>query len=292
MVKGKHHHKPSRQLGHIAFSKTGRAFKVAEPLPSRKEDLEATIVAKFVGRLRSSEGRDLCIPTKGDQWPDFETSEGEVRIGIEIVEVLNIGHARKRRVQELYASRVRELLGDEYGRLTGLTITLDDGYQDPPYPLLNSKAGQALVQSIVDNLRSELPRLERLEIGRMFVARWQTEPSKPQTGAGGYRVAPPDSGSLPEIGYSGIFPALSTDVQFLLSQAIAHKISKNYPVYSKGKLILLAYEVFSLSVDQAPSRAAALARNFLSKQKHPFDEVWYFYPYAAEASGHIERIWP
>jgi hypothetical protein len=103
---------------------------MVEKLPTNKDDIEAAVVDKFLKRLRKYEGRDFSSPDRSEPWPDFECSEGAVRVGIELVELMNEEHGHKRRTQKLYAAQVQEHLGQDYLRLSGLDITLFDNYQD------------------------------------------------------------------------------------------------------------------------------------------------------------------
>lgn len=282
--------KPSTPLGHIVFPKKGKPHRVLEPLPGSAKDLEATIIEKFAGALRHFEKRGLSKPLPCDPWPDFEAREGKNHIGIEIVEIINPDHARKRALQGQYARQVRGLINDISPRLAGLSIQLIDGYQNPRYPPLNTAAGQQLASFIADRLRSEVEILEALK--RFVVRRWQRGPDRPEAGAFFTRVAPKESGIPVTLHFHGSFPEAVSVTENLLRRSIEGKLMKRYPQYKKGHLWLLAYEVFSMSVGPKPSKAALIARQMLQGQSHPFDEVWYIHPYAGKPLGHIERILP
>lgn len=292
MAKRKGPRKPSQPLGHIVFPKHGRPHHVVETLPESKEDLEAAVVGKFIGALWHFEGRVLAPPTHTGQWPDFETQEENVRVGIEVVEVVNVEHARKRHLQEQYRSRVVELVAKTLPRLRGLWIRLHDGYQDPPYPPIRSRAGKQLAQSIADSLHSVVDELEKMALGRLRVYKWQERATTPSSGAIVKRFAPRDAGVAAIISYLGSFPVSVTITESLLSRAIEGKLEKSYPSYSGGRLWLLAYEVGYPSVHPKPSASAAIAKSLLQQGAHPFDEVWYIFPYAHKDLGSIERVWP
>lgn len=282
--------KPSAPLGHIVFPKKGKPYRVLEPLPASAKDLEAAIVDKFVGALRHFEKRELSNPLPCDPWPDFEAQECKKHYGIEVVEIINPEHARRRAIQAQYAQQIRGLINDISPRLAGLSVQLIDGYQDPPYPPLNTAVGQQLASFIADQLRSEVEKLEAL---KQFVVRhWQRGPERPEAGAFFTRVAPKESGIPVTLHFLGSFPEAVSVSENLLSQSIEGKLRKSYTKYKKGRLCLLAYEVFSMSVGPKPSKAAAIARELLDSQLHPFDEVWYIHPYAGKPLGHIERVWP
>ena len=282
--------KPSSPLGHIVFPGKGKPYQVIETLPDSSDDLESAIVRKFIGALKHFENRELCDLQRGNVWPDFRCKERGQIIGIEIVEVVNQVHAKNRHIQDRYLKRIRELIDDVYACLAGLRIDLIDGYQQPPYPSLTTKAGRLLSQFIADNLKAEIENLERLQ--GLCVRRWQKGPTVPEAGAFIRRTAPLSSGSPAVLRFQGTFSDRLNIVENLLKSAIEGKINKNYPELSEGKLWLLAYEVFGVSVVPRPSTALDLAEKLLQSREHPFDEVWYIFPYAQQTLGHIEKVWP
>ncbi len=290
MSKSKKPRKPSSPLGHIVFPKKGRPYPVIETLPDSADDLETVIVEKFTGALKHFEKRELSNLQRGDLWPDFKCKERDEIVGVEVVEVVNREHAGKRHIQEQYAARIRELIDDIYPRLAGLRIDLIDGDQQPPYPSLATKAGWLLAHFIADNLKAEVEKFEQLQ--RLGIRRWQKGPNLPEAGAFITRIAPRESGSAAVLRFQGTFPESLSVGESLLKNAIEGKLSKNYPRFSEGKLWLLAYEVFGVSVGPKPSKALDLARQLLQSRQHPFDEVWYIWPYAEKTLGHIEKVWP
>ena len=78
-------------------------------------------------------------------------------------------------------------------------------------------------------------------------------------------------------------------LETLLSRAIEGKLNKNYPRYQNGRLWLLAY---SYDPRILQPEAIAQAKVLLESRQHPFDEVWCFFPYAAQDLGAIEKVWP
>lgn len=286
--------KPSQPLGHVIFP---QKVLVREDLPDFKEELETVIVKKFIGSLKHFAERHLSQPVKSDPWPDFLCKEGEATIGIEVVEVINVDHARKRKLQEDYSEHIRQLIADFCPRLSGLTIILNDNYQEAPYPPIEKPAGKKLAQSITDNIRSILEQLENIPMNGIRVYRWQKGPHHPTTGAIVRRVAPKDARLPAVLGFFGCFPENVSVIESLLSRTIKHKIAKKYPEFKEGQLILLAYEVGSCSVANSDSTAVRLAQNELRRNIHPFAEVWYIYPYAPmgldnKDLGHIVKVWP
>jgi len=117
------------------------------------------------------------------------------------------------------------------------------------------------------------------------------ERDSPKAGIYGSRIADHNTGIKPQVRFLGTFPENVGATRSLLADSIEHKISVNYTNYDKGRLILLAYEV-ALSVDPGESQAIEQARELLKNKRHPFDEVWYLFPYASDDLDHLRRIWP
>ncbi len=284
--------KPSSPLGHIVFPKKGPVRKVIEQLPENKEGLEQAIVNRFAGALTHFYKRHIENIEKSDPWPDFEGYEGKDTIGIEIVELVNSRHNILRRTQEEYQAAILEQMGDSVNLFSGLHITLNDSYQMPPYPKVNSPEGQEIVTIFVENLVECADEIANYEVGRVFIREWQKEDGKPKIAIYGRRIAPREAKLPPQIGFLGTFPESLDKVRSLLAEVVQHKIDKSYTSYEKGHLILLVYEVGTISVDPGNSEAIHRAQNVLENNQHHFDEVWYIFPYAERNLGALHKVWP
>lgn len=292
MTERKEPKKPSRPLGHIVFPKKGQVRKVIEPLPENKEDLEKAIVSRFVGALADFEGRSITNVKKCEPWPDFEGYEHTNVVGIEVVELVNQQHNMLRRTQEEYENAILERLGNRLSLFSGLRITLDDSYQMPPYPKINSKDGKEIVECYVQSLLDSADEIGSYDLRRIFIREWRNENGKPKVGIYGYRTALKEMNVPPHIGFLGTFPESLEKVRSLLAEAVEHKIDKSYTKYEKGKLLLLVYEVGAISVEPGNSEAIQRAQDVLKEEKHQFDEVWYIFPYAESHLGALHRVWP
>lgn len=286
MPKRRSPRKPSLPLI-IAKLRKGKSTTIVEWLPSEGKALEGHIVAKFLGALKGTRNLNLSIPTPGSPWPDFETTEGDTKIGIELVEVVDGQQLLRLRLQERYASRVCELLGDERLRFAGVSIHMADVYDDPRDPLLSSPAAEELAQSLAEGIRAAAARLESLEFDEKTAFLCQTRPHLPKVTAFASRFDPPGSGRLGVIQFLGSRRLSAAP----LLQAITKKVGMQYTRYAAGRLWLLAYDT-GFVIEPPPSRAASEAKALLLQRSHPFDEVWYFYPLAGENRGSVERIWP
>ncbi len=140
--------KPTRTLTRVSFPKFGPAKAFLENLPDTKEELEATILKKFISELEAK-GRKFSTPISTGGWPDFETKEDGQRIGIEMVEIFNPDIGRKQGIQREYRKAIHEGIASIISEFHGLEITLSDNYQMPEYPSVKSSAGKRLVDLYV-----------------------------------------------------------------------------------------------------------------------------------------------
>jgi hypothetical protein len=285
--------KPSWPLASLIFPKQGTPYRRVEPLSDNQDDIELVIANKFVTTL-NRRGCALELPQhppKHDLWPDIQSRERGRTVGIEMVEVIHRGHAQKRALQNKYAVRVADHLRDVFPRLVGVRIQLDDGYQDPPYPPPDSPAGRRLAAEIADSIRQVVPELETLRVGSMRWYRWRDDPGEPQSGAVCIRLTQAEVGDQPLISYLGSFPESTEYLNGLLTVAIQNKVRKRYGLYY-GSLWLLAYESsFPSGLDV--SEAVQEARRWLAEAHgHPFDEVWYAFPFPGRDHAHIDRLLP
>jgi hypothetical protein len=286
-MKKKAPRKPSQPLGAINFGTKGRPTEVIETLPDTQKDLEGVIVRKFIGAMNHFKHRILSLPTLGYEPADYSTREGDERIDIQVVEVLNPDHAKKRGDRDKCASRVRNLLDDCYSELAGLSITLHDYSAQPPYPPLTFQGGTHLARAFADNLRAAIPDLRQLIVGQMVFSRRQGGPTEPATSAAVFRFAPTDSGMPATLRFASIFS--ESEPQSLLTRAIEGKLNKQYPRSLNGHFWLLAYGTEPWLVEP---KAIALAKLLLQSRQHPFDEVWSLFPYPDQDLGEIKKVWP
>jgi hypothetical protein len=207
------------------------------------------------------------------------------------VEVIHPGHAPKHALQSKYPERVTGLLEDVLPRPPGVHIQLDDGYQDPPYPALESPVGKRLAAEIAASIRRTVPELERLTVGSARWYRWRDAPGEPQSGAICIRLTPAEVGDRPLISYFGSFPESTDSLNGLLTVAVEQKVRKRYGKYP-GSLWLLAYQSsFHSGLDI--SQAVQQAKKWLAQARgHPFDEIWYAFLFPQQAHAHIERLLP
>jgi len=226
--------KPSSPLASIIFPKQGAPSRKVEPLPDSQDDIELVIANKFIAAL-SQQGRILAPPTRNDVWPDIQSSESGRAVGIEMVEVIHPDHAHKRALQSKYAEQVASLLEDVLPRLAGVHIQLDDGYQDPPYPALNSPVGKRLAAEIAASIRRVVPELEMLTVGSARWYRWREAPGEPQSGAICIRLTQAEVGDRPRISYFGSFPEIDRHPSMACSPAPSSTRSRSATGNTPGR---------------------------------------------------------
>jgi len=103
------------------------------------------------------------------------------------------------------------------------------------------------------------------------------------------KAAPSDPPRL-EIHWSGGGPCHAATDSRGLVEIIDKKVRMHYSKPQGLRFLLLVYSVDTLLTPD--DREFTNARGHLVRTRHPFDEVWYFYPYAQQPLGHVVRVWP
>ncbi len=230
----------------------------------------------------------MLKPERGS-WPDFEGKLDGQRVGVELAEIVDPAEARNRSVRDEYLTQILENIDDLLPRFVGLWIMLNDGFQDAQeWPPLGSRNGKALAAIISKGLHDLADELEALD-DKVMIRSWSDDP---KAGLSAHRVAPRDKGTPAEVSFpQGVYfgyPGKGTE---LLATTILSKVSKRYTTFD-GHLWLLLYETEATWAGFERDEAFKAAHLDLEKAAHPFDEVWYFHPYAGEDMGSLHRIWP
>jgi len=128
--------KPSAPIGFANFGKDDSVSIIKESLPADKDELELVVADKFIEALNSRFGRVLNPLEHGDEWPDFWTAEGNTRIALEVVEVIDpeyvksgLAHKQPRWVPvdypaTLLAKTVESKVKKRYPKLTDAKLWL------------------------------------------------------------------------------------------------------------------------------------------------------------------------
>jgi len=323
-------HEPD--MVHIVLSNRSSRV-VSQGLPPYQEETEEIIAQKFVRVLNERFGRKCSKPTKNmdSNFPDCYCKEDGQSVGIELGQVTSEADAEHYQKGHDYSiaicQAIRQKPGNKLAALQGLhiKISLEDTDQELP----PKSEGHQLSSSLAELLLSRLSDLQRLKLGHLLAIRWQGQTSrmsrslrkrflsnaqdhgqKSQMEAAwkkqspyplhlameAYRYALPSAASAPLIEFAprGESP---DKIRVQLKESVRKKIDIHYQPITGVKLLLLLYERFWLP-RFADGEAVKLAQNELKASKHPFDEVWYFYPIAEDhkapgkREGFLERLWP
>lgn len=283
--------KPERNPAHIVFPAKGPVRKVEEKFPREQQGLELAIGEKFLGALKHFEGIDLVNLQKGEEPSDLvcESTDNK-KVNIQIVEVVDLQLRELERIRSAYRKKILEKLGDTILDYNGCRIVLVDSSEPPYLPSPDSNDGEACLNTLLDLIRNSAIGIQSLGVGYIRSRRTTTHDPVRNVWLSIERKMQPSNPARFELHWTGGGPT-HNDVppgQFLLD-AIKSKIKKQYSKSRGQKFLLLAYSIDKLIMRDDID--VVLAQEVLSGEKHPFDEVWYMYPYAEKRLGSIIRIW-
>jgi hypothetical protein len=172
-------------------------------------------------------------------------------------------------------------------------ITVDvqvvDNYQDPPFPKVLSPVGQQIVKELIRLLEQDKEEIQNLPIEGILFRKASSDAPHPELGLIFVRFSPPATPG--RLRFSEGILYSSAQQRLLLRNAISAKLQKRYHQPTSFKLMLLAYELRMISV-MPDGEEVELAQGLLREAAHPFNEVWYLYPYPWANMGHLVKVWP
>lgn len=242
----------------------GQARRIVVPLPRDKEQLEAYVASNFAKWLRH-EGRDVHeLGRPAGEWPDACLEVEGDRVGIELVEVVDQAHRRRRAGDPWYLTELKAALvaSGLWGEMAGLDLTLHDGWGELPRP--RSARSVQLIEGLVDRASMERDSFIRCAEGVPCGVRHEDGQAASLSLMGVRRsdVAGParltwDGGYMVEHGN--------------LFGTVARKIAKNYTtVHGFDQLWLLVWDRSFYLLRSGRDTALSL----LNQADHPFDQVW------------------
>jgi hypothetical protein len=285
--------KPDRPSTSIVFPRQGAPYAKVERYPRTQEELELSIGAKFLTSLKHFFGREDGPPRRGEEPSDLECeSASGGLIGIQIVEAIDHNLRHVTEMRSTYTEAVLSDASEILSAFSGCRVSLCD-VGDPPYlPPVQSRRGQECLQQIISGLESItllVPVLPERSLRRYHDILVGEAPPRSLSVAV-ERVIKAGDGVPFELRWSGAGPSHQTDTpRGIVSAAIRAKLHKNYSKPA-GQFVLLVYSTDTLISESAPDITEA--RELLSSIPHPFDEAWYFYPYAKIELGHVVQLWP
>jgi hypothetical protein len=284
--------KPLRNPFHIAFPKTGAPYPVVEQLPREQEGLELSLGRKFLGALGHFNGIKLDELTRGAEPADLACrSPDGIAIGVQIVEVIDQERRELRHMRSTYRDAVVEMLVDDLRLFSGCQVSLVDSADSPYLPGVNSRNGRECLRLLAEDIRNVAAEIQTLEPDNILSRKIRTINPEPEIAVVVERFSPAGESIPFRLAWTGSGPWYRSDVgRGLLPAAIRSKIDKRYTKPASAKFWLLAYSVDSLLVEHDPDIASS--QRLLETSRHPFDEVWFLYPYADRELGALVHVWP
>lgn len=284
--------KPSRNPWHIVFPKKGAVRRVVEEFPREQEDLELSVGRKFVAALQHFEGVDLRDLCRGSEPADLvcKATNGSV-VGVQVVEVVDQQLIELQTMRSSYRDALVNAMGKELLLFNGCRVSLIDS-GDPPYlPSAGSGEGQVCILQLSDDVRRAATDASTLQVGKMRLHELRIGTVERRVGILIERIALPSDPPRLELSWSGVGPSYRAGKsRGILARAVGAKVSKNYAKPADQSFMLLTYSVDTLFRCDDPDMKEA--QSLLDDQNHPFDDAWYFFPYAEQNLGHLVHIWP
>jgi hypothetical protein len=184
-----------------------------------------------------------------------------------------------------------QTLGEVLLLFNGCRVSLVDS-GDPPYlPQVTSTDGQACLRVLAEHVREVAKDVQTLEAGKIRSRRTKTPNPEREISVLVERILPAGEPVRLEFSWTGGGPPYRTDAsRGLLTQAVQSKIVKRYAKPAVGKFVLLAYSIDTLLQEDDPD--VSESRRILESSQHPFDDVWFIYPYADMELGALVHIRP
>ncbi len=276
--------KPPVTFGSIVFSKDGRVRPNFEDLPRVQEDIELTIGKKFAGALKHFYGQTLEDLKKVEDSADLMcVGENEAEVRIQVAEVV----WQKRRTidnrRQTYLRKIEADISEVLELFSGYRLSIADAGDEPFLPPLKSKEGQAHLLDLVSKLKELGEGLATLADGKRRIRKWKIGSLQIMLVADCERIAPQGE-YLPLVRWTGAYVYRDDERLSLIADEIKKKIKKGY-AKSSAEFWLLVYSVDILPKADDPE--VDEARKLLRSMQHPFDQVWFFFPYSNQDLGHL-----
>ena len=282
--------KPDRPLASIVFSKRGKVSRHIEHLPRIKKTLELAIAQKFVHSLEHFWEIELTGVTQAEGQGDFlvcKTTGSPI-----LVQITEVVSQQMREINEQRSTYTAHIL-EEYSSLlegfSGCRLIITDDGVGRTLPQVDSKHGQANLSDIAKSLGEMANGISSLELGKIRVRRYGIEPSKTQIIVTCERLRPPNAGFQSIFNWTGGYVPDPTSYRDILAERVRAKIDLGYEKPA-GEYWLLLYSSDILPMSDSPE--VAEAANVLEATTHPFDQVWFLFPYPNQDLGHLVKIWP
>jgi hypothetical protein len=281
--------KPDRPLASIAFPKHGAPNLAIEDLPRTQKELELAVGKKFAGAMAHFRNEHLSGMLSGDCRGDLICSHPVLgKVKIQVVEVIDPVSTILNERRGSFRSDLTSSHADALALFFGCQLTLCDNGCAPFLPRAGTRAGKQCCSEIAAVLRTLGSEIQTLSLGKSRVVELIVGNDQVHLHVLCDRFAPPESGVPCQLAWSGGRVFQAGEARRFLTGAVTKKIGKHYSK-PKETFWLLAYATDTLLVEGDPDIDSAAV--LLSKEKHPFDAVWYLYPYENRELGHLIQVW-
>lgn len=283
--------KPDRPIGAIIFPGKGKGpvRSEFEHLPRDQKPLELTIGQKFIGAMSHFGHAELTDLILGEEPADlFCTDATGQRIGMQVTEMIDPVGVLIDAHRDIYIQELSKRCADTLKMFSGCAVQITDDGMEDFFPPLNSPEGQTFISEMTNQLAALAGEIDSLALNQIRVRKWTFTKVKNNVGVFCQRhlEAGTEIGCNFSWGRQRGFKKEEGDA--FLPNTINNKILKSYtsPSY---KFWLLVY---STDKPVGPDDASvALAGGVLDAEPHPFEKVWYFFPYHNRDLGHIVPVW-
>lgn len=284
--------KPDRPLACWVFSDKGKVRRSVEHPPRTQDELEVCIGRKFAGAMEHFHKVLLTdIDTDSDEPGDISFRDEDGTIGrIQVVEVvdpvLTVLKERRIEYQETIVSEYAEILES----FRGCRLEFIDTGNEPYVPSVGRREGRECVRALATKLDALGSDIGSLAVGKLRARTWHIGRKKVRVSVVCERFADPAHDIPCGLSWGGGRSVDPGEHRLFLSATIRKKVEKCYRKPKDGPFWLLAYSSDVLCHQEDEDVVAAT--KLLTEAYHPFDSVWYFYPYDNRQLGHVVRLWP
>ncbi len=281
--------KPDRPIGAVIFPKSGPVRIEHEHLPREQKPLELTIGQKFVGAMSHFGHAVLTDLRLGEEPADLLcTDAAGLPVSIQVTEMVDEFGVKLNAHRDVYVEALKENCADTLEMFSGCALEImDDGMEDF-FPPLSRPEGRAMFDELATHLATLAQEIGTLGVKKLRHRKWTIEAS----GNTVHVLCQRHMEGAPETGYAirwgrqRVFKPEERNA--LLSDTIRKKIIKGYPPPNHEFWLLVYTTDMLFAVDDA---SIGLAAALLNCDSHPFDKVWFFFPYHDRDLGHVVRVW-
>ena len=274
----------------VIFPKSGPVRVEIEHLPREQKPLELTIGQKFVGAMSYFEHGVLTDLQLGDEPADLRCTNADGDpVSIQVTEMVDTFGAVLNAQRDNYLRALKERCTDTLAMFSGCRLDiLDEGTEDfiPP---LNGPEGEATVKELATHFETMALEIDTLGVKKVRSRKWTIGTSGKTVMALCKRYAE----AAPEVDYAILWGRQRTfradEMNALLPDTIKNKIDRSYAQPDHEFWLLIYSTEMPLPADDD---GIELAATLLDGISHPFNKVWFFYPYHDRDLGHVVPVWP